>query len=162
MQSSWPSLQPRPRGTLPRSLVETLETIPSLPCLLSPVFFIQQEMDLMSESQVMVTGAEMEDQGHHIPDLIENPEPMEEEAEAAGPPPVLGDTPAQIPPPPPPERELDLERPAMADPGQELLLDPQAAPLTETNPEPPFLAPTFLFFLLFILCFYFLCMLCFF
>ncbi|KAG3270299.1 hypothetical protein H1C71_023110, partial [Ictidomys tridecemlineatus] len=92
-------------------------------------------------SQVMVTGAEMEDQGHHVPDLTENPEPMEEEAEAAGPPPVLGDTSAQIPPPPPPERELDLERPAMADPGQELLLDPQAAPLTKTNPEPPFLAP---------------------
>ncbi|KAG3270300.1 hypothetical protein H1C71_023110, partial [Ictidomys tridecemlineatus] len=129
----------------PRSLVETLETafISDTPASLSTIssFSIQQEMDLMSESQVMVTGAEMEDQGHHVPDLTENPEPMEEEAEAAGPPPVLGDTSAQIPPPPPPERELDLERPAMADPGQELLLDPQAAPLTKTNPEPPFLAP---------------------
>ncbi|KAF7463648.1 Hypothetical predicted protein [Marmota monax] len=53
----------------------------------------------------------MEDQEHQVPALTENPELMEEEAEAAGPPPVLGDAPAQIPPPPPPEIELELEGP---------------------------------------------------
>ncbi|KAG3270292.1 hypothetical protein H1C71_023099, partial [Ictidomys tridecemlineatus] len=111
-------------------------------------------------SQVMVTGPDVEDQGYQVPALTENPELMEEEAEAAGPPPVLGDAPAQIPPPPPPEIKLELERPAMADPGQELLLDPQAAPLTENNPEPPFFDPSLPFFLLFVLLFYILCIHC--
>ncbi|KAG3270211.1 hypothetical protein H1C71_023036, partial [Ictidomys tridecemlineatus] len=147
-----------------RSLVETLETALVSDSLSSGStisnFSTQQETDTVLGSQVIVTGAEMEDQGHHVPALSENPELMEEEAEAAGPPLVLGDAPAQIPPPPPPEIELELEGPVMADPDQELLLDPQAVPLTETNPEPPFLAPNFLFFVLFILMFYILCTVC--
>ncbi|XP_046276261.1 uncharacterized protein LOC124076395 isoform X3 [Marmota monax] len=41
----------------------------------------QQEMGQMLGSQVTVTGPEEEDQGHQVPALTENPEPMEEQAE---------------------------------------------------------------------------------
>ncbi|KAF7473420.1 Hypothetical predicted protein [Marmota monax] len=42
---------------------------------------IQEEMGQMLGSQVTVTGPEEEDQGHQVPALTENPEPMEEQAE---------------------------------------------------------------------------------
>lgn len=71
------------------------------------------------------------------------------------PPAAAGPPPAQVPPPLPPEEELELETPAMAAPGQPLLLAPQPALPTETNPEPPFLSPSVALFLLFlfIVCF---------
>lgn len=46
---------------------------------------------------------------------------------AAGPPPVLVKRAAPLPAPPPPERQLELETPAMAAPGQQLLVAPQPA-----------------------------------
>ncbi|KAG3270206.1 hypothetical protein H1C71_023027 [Ictidomys tridecemlineatus] len=101
-------------------------------------------------SQVNVTGSQMEDEGHQVPALIENPEPMEEEVGATGPPLVLVETPAQVPPPPPPERELEPEIPAMAPPAQKLLVDPlQQHPLSSYPRAAPSLPCHF--FLLFIL-----------
>ncbi|XP_048652302.1 uncharacterized protein LOC107157145 isoform X2 [Marmota marmota marmota] len=57
----------------------------------------QQEMGQMLGSQVTVTGPEEEDQGHQVPALTENPEPMEEQAEGVLPGGPGGDPGARLP-----------------------------------------------------------------
>lgn len=78
----------------------------------------------------------------------------------AGPPLVPVEIPALLPAPLPPERELELETPTMASPGQQLQMASQPAALTKCTltpvliPELPIPSPAISFFLLFILCIY--------
>ncbi|XP_047399761.1 uncharacterized protein LOC124979303 [Sciurus carolinensis] len=64
------------------SLLHTLESdfLCDLPSSMSTMLSstTQQELELMLESQVTMTGPDMEDQGPRVPDLRENPELMEE------------------------------------------------------------------------------------
>ncbi|XP_046276251.1 uncharacterized protein LOC124076395 isoform X2 [Marmota monax] len=110
----------------------------------------QQEMGQMLGSQVTVTGPEEEDQGHQVPALTENPEPMEEQAEAL----VLVEAPVRGPTSPPSDRELELDALALDHQGQRILLALQSALHLERNPEPLVLSQAICLFI-FIVCVYY-------
>ncbi|KAG3270209.1 hypothetical protein H1C71_023034 [Ictidomys tridecemlineatus] len=105
----------------------------------------------MLGSQVTVTGPKEEDQGHQVPALTENLEPMEEQAEAAL---VLVEAPVQGPPPVPSDRKLELDEPAVDHQGQRLLLAFQSALHLERNPEPLVISQA-ICLLIFIICVYY-------
>ncbi|XP_040125561.2 uncharacterized protein LOC120884238 isoform X2 [Ictidomys tridecemlineatus] len=112
---------------------------------------IQQEVYQMLGSQVTLTGPEVEDQGHQVPALTENLEPMEEQAEAAL---VLVEASVRGPPPPPSDRELELDEPAVDYQGQHPLLALQSALHLERNPHPLFFSQIIWLFV-FIVCIYY-------
>ncbi|XP_077897103.1 uncharacterized protein LOC144364819 [Ictidomys tridecemlineatus] len=110
---------------------------------------IQQEVYQMLGSQVTVTGPEVEDQGHQVPALTENLEPMEEQAEAAL---VLVEAPVRGLPPPPSDTELELD--ALDNQDQCLLLALQSALHPERNSEPLVFSQAICLFV-FIVCVYY-------